>query len=99
MASCRTSRWTTRWRTRRSAPTSLPTWRPCADTGHHLGPGFGHSGLPALACPQHRIGVLRPATAAVVAAQGQEQVALFDVQVVAQDHAAEAQVALHVEQA
>ena len=40
-----------------------------------------------------------PAAAAVVAAERQVQVAALAVEVVAQDHAAEAQVGLHVEQA
>ena len=52
----------------------------------------------AAARAEHRVRVLGPAAAAVVAAQRQEQVAALDVEVVAQDHAAEAQVGLHVEQ-
>ena len=45
-----------------------------------------------------RSGYSAAAAAAVVAAERQEQVAALEVEVVAQDHAAEAQVGLHVEQ-
>ena len=67
----------------------------------------GSGGAPAAArrsnsqlrrCREHRVRVLRLAAAAVVAAQRHEQVAALAVDVVAQDHAAEAQVGLHVEQ-
>ena len=44
------------------------------------------------------VGVLGPAAAAVVAPEGEKQVATFHVEVVAQDHATEAQVGLHMEQ-
>ena len=40
----------------------------------------------ALPGREHRVRILRPATAAVVAAERHEQVALLDVEVVAQDH-------------
>ena len=54
--------------------------------------------LPVPGGGKHRIRVRRLAAAAVVAAQRHEQVAALAVDVVAQDHAAEAQVGLHVEQ-
>jgi 4-hydroxy-3-polyprenylbenzoate decarboxylase len=59
----------------------------------------GRRRQPALARAQHHVGIFGPAAAAVVAAQRHEEVALLHVQVVAQDHAAEAQIGLHVEQA
>ena len=51
-----------------------------------------------LPCGEDRVGILGAATAAVVAAQREEQVAFLDVQIVAQDHATHAQVGAHVEQ-
>ena len=48
--------------------------------------------------PNTSVRVLGPAAAAVVAAERHEQVAALAVEVVAQDHAAEAQVGLQVEQ-
>jgi hypothetical protein len=54
--------------------------------------------FPGPRAPEHGIGVRRLAAAAVVAAQRHEQVAALALQVVAQDHAAKAQVGLHVKQ-
>ena len=45
----------------------------------------------------HHVRVFRPAEAAVVASQGAVEVALFDVQIVAQDGAAKPQVGAQVE--
>jgi 4-hydroxy-3-polyprenylbenzoate decarboxylase len=53
---------------------------------------------PAAPGGQHGIGVRGTAPAAVVAAQGEEQVSALDVQVMAQDGAAKAQIGLHVDQ-
>jgi len=46
----------------------------------------------------YHVGILRPAQAAIVAAQGAEQIALFDVEIVPKDGAAVAQVGADVEQ-
>ncbi len=54
---------------------------------------------PALARGEHRVGISRFAARAVVAAQGVEQAAVFDVEVVPQNHAAITQIHLHVKQA
>ena len=63
-------------------------------------PSVSAAGTPSAAgAREHRVRILGPAAAAVVAAERQEQVAALAVEVVAQDDAAEAQVGLHVEQA
>ena len=54
--------------------------------------------MPVALGTKHGIGIGRAAPAAVVAAQRQNQVSPFAVQVVAQDHAAKTQVGLHVKQ-
>src|SRR5438093_4643657 len=54
--------------------------------------------FPLLAGTHHRVRIWRLAPRAVVAAQAHEQVTSFPVQVMAQDHAAKAQVGLHVKQ-
>ena len=52
--------------------------------------------LPQPPIGKHRIRILWLATRAVVAAQRQEKVTVFTVQVVAQNHAAKTQIGLHV---
>src|SRR6185295_20005701 len=51
----------------------------------------------ALPCRVHRVRILGPSEAAVVAAERAEEIALLDVEVVAQDDAAIAQVGAQIE--
>ncbi len=54
---------------------------------------------PALARGEHRVGIGGSSARTVVAAQGVEQAAVLDIQVVPQNHAAITQIHLHVKQA
>ena len=54
--------------------------------------------FPLVPCAAHQIRVFGASQAAVVASEGAEEVAFFDVQIMAQDGAAVAQVGPHVEQ-
>jgi len=54
--------------------------------------------IPVLARAEHQVRVLGATAAAVVAAEGHEEIASLNVEVMPQDHAAESQIGLHVEE-
>src|SRR5688500_9735969 len=78
-------------------PPPRASWASCSrPSGRPVGRRVAE--LPVPGGREDGVGVLRLAATAVVAAQRHEEIAAFAVDVVAQYHAAEAQVGLHVEQ-